>query len=93
MSAEILDISDITNPSNPMTVGRWWYPGMRAGEEPMRTWWSPDSQANGPEPAPQLGLSAPTVMCHDLTTWGNRCYAAWRDKGLIILESPISAIR
>jgi hypothetical protein len=25
-------------------------------------------------------------MCHDLTTWGDRCYAAWRDKGLIILD-------
>jgi hypothetical protein len=85
-SAQILDICDITNPSNPMSVGRWWYPGMRAGEEPLRTWWSPESPANGPEPAPQLGLSAPTVMCHDLTTWGNRCYAAWRDKGLIILD-------
>jgi len=85
-SAQILDICDITNPANPMTVGRWWYPGMRAGEEPMRTWWSPESPANGPEPAPQLGLPAPTVMCHDLTTWGDRCYPAWRDKGLIILD-------
>lgn len=85
-SAQIVDICDITNPSNPTSEGRWWYPGMRAGEEPLRTWWSPESPANGPAPAPQLGLAAPTVMCHDLTTWGNRCYAAWRDKGLIILD-------
>jgi hypothetical protein len=83
---QILDICDITNPSNPMSVGRWWYPGQRAGEEPLRTWWSPQSPANGPAPAPQLGLPAPTVMCHDMTTWGDRCYAAWRDKGLIILD-------
>jgi hypothetical protein len=86
MSAEILDISEITNPSSPMTVGRWWYPGMRAGEEPLRTWWSVENPAAGPAPAPQLGLPAPTVMCHDLTTWGDRCYAAWRDKGLVILD-------
>jgi hypothetical protein len=85
-SAEILDICNITNPSNPLPVGRWWYPGMRAGEEPLRTWWSPENPAAGPAPAPQLGLLQPTVMCHDLTTWGDRCYAAWRDKGLIILD-------
>lgn len=85
-SAQILDICDVTNPANPMTVGRWWYPGMRAGEELQRTWWSAENPAGGPAPAPQLGLPAPTVMCHDLTTWGDRCYAAWRDKGLIILD-------
>lgn len=86
MSAEILDICDITNPNSPLTAGRWWYPGMRAGEEPLRTWWSAENPAAGPAPAPQLGLPAPTVMCHDLTTWGDRCYAAWRDKGLVILD-------
>lgn len=85
-SAEILDICDVTNPANPMTVGRWWYPGMRAGEETLRTWWTAAFPAGHPAPAPQLGLPAPTVMCHDLTTFGDRCYAAWRDKGLIILD-------
>ena len=85
-SAQIIDICDITNPRNPVSVGRWWYPGMRAGEEPLRTWWSAENPAAGPLPAPQLGLPNPTVMCHDLTTWGDRCYAAWRDKGLIILD-------
>lgn len=85
-TAEILDICDITNPNAPMNVGRWWYPGMRAGEEPLRTWWSPENTEAGPEPAPQLGLPAPAVICHDITTWEDRCYAAWRDKGLIILD-------
>lgn len=86
MSAEILDICDIRDPSNPMTLGRWWYPGQRAGEEPLRTWWSTENPAAGPAPAPQLGLPAPVVMCHEVTTWEDRCYAAWRDKGLIILD-------
>ena len=85
-SGEILDICDITNPRVPLTVGRWWYPGMRAGEEPLRTWWSPQNPAAGPEPAPQLGLPAPAVLAHDMTTWHDRCYVAWRDKGLIILD-------
>ena len=83
---QILDICDITDPRKPLSVGRWWYPGMKAGEEPLRTWWSPERPDLGPAPAPQLGLAAPTVMCHDLTTFGDRCYAAWRDKGLIILD-------
>jgi hypothetical protein len=86
MSAEILDICDITNPRAPQTVGRWWYLGMRAGEEQLRTWWSPESPANGPLPAPQLGLPNPTVMIHDMTTWHDRCYLAVRDKGLVILD-------
>jgi hypothetical protein len=84
--AEILDICDITDPRNPMTVGRWWYPGMKAGEEPLRTWWSAENPAAGPAPAPQLGLPAPTVMVHDMTTWEDRCYLAVRDKGLVILD-------
>lgn len=71
-----------------MTVGRWWYPGM--GETPaeiaMRTWWSPQNPGAGPEPAPQLGLPAPTVMVHDMTVWHDRCYLAVRDKGLVILD-------
>jgi len=86
--AEILDICDITDPRHPVGVGRWWYPGM--GESPqevaMRTWWSAQNPAAGPEPAPQLGLPAPTVMVHDITTWHDRCYLAVRDKGLVILD-------
>jgi hypothetical protein len=91
--AEILDISDITDPRNPVRVARWWYPGM--GESPaevqMRTWWSEQNQAAGPAPAPQLGLAEPRVMVHDITTWEDRCYLAVRDKGLVILD--ISDIR
>lgn len=86
--AEILDVCDITDPEHPTTVARWWYPGM--GETPeevaIRTWWSPQNPAAGPEPAPQLGLPAPTVMVHDMTTWHDRCYLAVRDKGLVILD-------
>jgi hypothetical protein len=86
--SEILDICDITDPEHPVAVARWWYPGM--GETPdevaIRTWWSPENPAAGPEPAPQLGLPAPVVMVHDMTTWHDRCYLAVRDKGLVILD-------
>lgn len=75
-SDHILIVANITNPRMPVEAGRWWYPGMRFDETP--TWTSPG--------AASLGLPAPTVMCHDMTTWADRCYVAWRDKGLIILD-------
>lgn len=86
--AEILDICDITDATKPIGVGRWWYPGMgeSAEEVAKRTWWSPQNEAAGPAPAPQLGLPAPTVMVHDMTVWHDRCYLAVRDKGLVILD-------
>jgi hypothetical protein len=60
--------------------------GESAQEVAMRTWWSPQNPGAGPEPAPQLGLPAPTVMVHDMTTWHDRCYLAVRDKGLVIVD-------
>ena len=59
---------------------------MKEGEESLRNWWSPENPDAGPAPAPQLGLPVPAVICHDITTWEDRCYAAWRDKGLTILR-------
>lgn len=83
---QVLDICDITDPRNPRGVGRWWYPGMREDEAALRTWWSPERPDLGPAPAPQLGLAAPVVMVHDITTWHDRAYLAVRDKGLVILD-------
>jgi hypothetical protein len=45
-------------------------------------WWYP-GQGPGETPTWPAGIS---VTCHDLTTYKDRCYAAWRDKGLIILD-------
>ena len=68
-TGDILLIVDITDPSNPREVSRWWYPGQGPGETPD---WPLDA-----------GL---TVQAHDLTTYRDRAYVAWRDKGLIILD-------
>lgn len=52
-------------------------------------WWYPGMwTAGGETPTWPTGI---TVMCHDSTAYGNRVYAAWRDKGLIVLS--ISDIR
>lgn len=72
----ILLCVDINDPRSPKEVSRFWYPGMGPGETP--TWPSTG--------LPDRGLPAPTVQCHDMTAYGDRCFAAWRDKGVIILD-------
>src|SRR5712691_4155329 len=74
----ILLCVDITDPRKPRERGRFWYPGMNQNLGETPTWPSTG--------LPDRGLPAPTVQCHDMTTYGDRCYAAWRDKGLIILD-------
>ncbi len=67
----ILLCVDITDPRKPVEVSRFWYPGMNTNIGEVPTW-------------PTDGSI--TVQCHDMTAYGDRCYAAWRDKGLIILD-------
>lgn len=74
---QILTIIDITNPAAPYEISRWHYPGMWTAGGEVRTW---------PTDAGTPGQTGTPVQCHDLTTYGNRCYAAWRDKGIIILD-------
>jgi hypothetical protein len=69
---------DINDPRNPKEVSRFWYPGMNTNIGEVPTWPSTG--------LPDRGLPAPTVQCHDITAYGDRLYAAWRDKGLIILD-------
>lgn len=55
-------------------------------------WWYPGMKIGTETPTwPAVGI---TVQCHDLTTYGDRAYVAWRDKGLIILDiSDIDHLR
>ena len=74
---QILMIIDVTNPLAPREAGRWHYPGMwtAGGEKP--TW---------PTDAGTSGQTGTPVQCHDITTYGDRAYVAWRDKGILILD-------
>jgi hypothetical protein len=74
---QILIIVDITNPMNPHEVGRWWYPGMWHDGHEVPTWATNDGSP---------GQTGTPVQCHDITTYGDRAYVAWRDKGVIILD-------
>jgi hypothetical protein len=74
---QILIIVDITNPMTPHEIARWHYPGMHTAGGETPTW---------PTDAGSPGQTGTPVQCHDMTTYGNRVYCAWRDKGIIILD-------
>jgi hypothetical protein len=74
---QILMIIDITDPSNPKELSRWWYPGMWTAGGEVPTW---------PSDAGIPGRVGTPVQMHDLTTWGDRAYVAWRQKGIIIID-------
>lgn len=74
---QILIVVNITDPRNPREQSRWWYPGQWTAGGEVATW---------PSDAAIPGRTGTPVQMHDLTTWGDRAYIAWRQKGLIILD-------
>ncbi len=82
----ILMIIDINDPANPKEVARWWFPGQwtAGGEKPGENWVEPDRGL-------REGLPKIWVALHDITTYKDRAYLAYRDKGVIILD--ISDVR
>jgi hypothetical protein len=82
----ILMIVDINDPGNPKEVARWWFPGQwtAGGEKPGEDWVAPDEGL-------REGLPKIWVALHDITTYKDRAYLAYRDQGVIILD--ISDIR
>ena len=82
----ILMIIDINDPANPKEVARWWFPGQwtAGGEKPGENWVEPDRGL-------REGLPKIWVALHDITTYKDRAYLAYRDQGVIILD--ISDVR
>ena len=82
----ILMILDINDPAKPKEVARWWFPGQHTagGEKPGEDWVEPDRGL-------REGLPKIWVALHDITTYKDRAYLAYRDQGVIILD--ISDIR
>lgn len=74
-----LRIVDLSDPTRPVEVGRWWYPGQHvaAGEEPS---WSPTMQDSNGSRRREVGL-------HHALPYGNdRVYGGWWDGGLVCLD-------
>jgi hypothetical protein len=77
----ILIIVDINDPAKPKEVARWWFPGQwtGGGEKPGENWVDPDRGL-------REGLPKIWVMLHDITTYKDRAYLAYRDEGVVILD-------
>ncbi len=82
----ILLILDINDPANPKEVARWWFPGQHTagGEKPGDNWVEAGAGL-------RIGLPKIWVSLHDITTYKDRAYLAYRDEGVIILD--ISDVR
>jgi hypothetical protein len=74
---QFLVIVDLSEPSRPVEVGRWWFPGQNtgAGETPT---WTPTT-AHGASGAQRYALHHPLIR-------GDRAYCGWWDAGLVILD-------
>jgi hypothetical protein len=75
---QFLVIVDLSEPSRPREVGRWWYPGQNtgAGETPS---WTPTESHGATAGARRVALHHPLIR-------GDRAYCGWWDAGLIILD-------
>ena len=75
---QFLVIVDLSDPSHPREVGRWWYPGQNtgAGETPS---WTPTESHGASAGAKRVALHHPLIR-------GDRAYCGWWDAGLVILD-------
>jgi hypothetical protein len=74
---QFLVIVDLSEPSRPVEVGRWWYPGQNTGAGETLTW--TPTQAHGAAGAQRYALHHPLIR-------GDRAYCGWWDAGLVILD-------
>jgi hypothetical protein len=75
---QFLVIVDLSDPSRPCEVGRWWFPGQHTGggETPS---WTPSEGHAGQPGARRYALHHPLIR-------GGRAYCGWWDAGLVILD-------
>lgn len=75
---QFLVIVDLSDPTKPREVGRWWYPGQHtAANEEMS--WTPTEGHGGQPGARRVALHHPLIR-------GDRAYCGWWDAGLVILD-------
>lgn len=77
---QFLRIVDLSEPTRPREVGRWWFAGQNtgAGEQPS---WTP-IEGHGLHAAP----GEKRVALHHALVRGDRAYCGWWDAGLVILD-------
>jgi hypothetical protein len=75
LSREGLQIIDYSDPAAAKEVGSWHVPGQRKGEQ-----YGPLNR-NGPDGKPQV------IACHEVVAYNDRLYLAWRDAGMLVLDT------
>jgi hypothetical protein len=75
---QFLVVVDLSEPSQPCEVGRWWFPGQHTGggETPS---WTPTQSHGGAPGAKRYALHHPLIR-------GDRAYCGYWDAGLVILD-------
>ncbi len=75
---QFLVIVDLSAPTRPCEVGRWWFPGQHTagGETPG---WTPTQSHGGAPGAKRYALHHPLIR-------GERAYCGYWDAGLVILD-------
>ncbi len=75
---QFLVIVDLSEPTRPCEVGRWWFPGQHTagGETPG---WTPTQSHGGAPGAKRYALHHPLIR-------GERAYCGYWDAGLVILD-------
>ncbi len=69
-------VVDLSEPTRPHEVGRWWFPGQRDTEERS---WTPTTGHGSVPGAKRVALHHPLIR-------GDRAYCGWWDAGLVILD-------
>ena len=75
---QFLVIVDLSEPTRPCEVGRWWFPGQNTGGGETPTW-SPTQSHGGIPGAKRYALHHPLIR-------GDRAYCGYWDAGLVILD-------
>jgi len=75
---QFLVIIDLSEPTRPCEVGRWWFPGQHTGggETPS---WTPTQSHGGAAEAKRYALHHPLIRA-------DRAYCGYWDAGLVILD-------
>lgn len=77
-SGRILEIVDLSDPTSPTELGRWWYPGQHVGGGESSNW----GMAVGPDRA----LEDRQYNLHHALPYGDRAYGGYWDGGLMIID-------
>ena len=77
-SGRILEIVDLSEPTSPTELGRWWYPGQHVAGGEQSTWGAADD--------PDLAHEDRHYNLHHALPYGDRAYGGYWDGGLMILD-------